>query len=93
MHLKDIQQKLFSIIKLISIALITSAIGLEIWDIQSLITNSHLPNSLHPVLIIARFALSAHFVEGLIAAFYATSKNQMPIKYGTYTFLSVQLVY
>ncbi|AFZ23335.1 hypothetical protein Cylst_1016 [Cylindrospermum stagnale PCC 7417] len=86
MPLKDIQQKLSPIIKVISIVVITSAFFLEIWDIQALITNNELPKSLHPVLIIARFALSAHFVEALIAAYYAPSKNQMPIKYGVYTF-------
>jgi S-adenosylmethionine:tRNA-ribosyltransferase-isomerase (queuine synthetase) len=86
MYLKFIKKKIFPVIKVISILVISSAVILEIWDIQALITNSHLPNSLHPVLLIARFALSAHFAEAIIAAYYAPSKNQMPIKYGTYTF-------
>jgi len=38
-------------------------------------------------LIIARFALLAHFVEGIIAACYAPAKNHQPIQYGVYTFL------
>lgn len=86
MNFKDIKVKLFPIIKVISITLITSAIGLELWNIQTSITNSQLPNFLTPSLIIAHVALSAHFLEGIIAAYYAPSQNQTPIKYGTYTF-------
>ncbi|BAZ31441.1 hypothetical protein NIES4074_39140 [Cylindrospermum sp. NIES-4074] len=86
MDLKYIKQKLFPVIKVISIGLIVSAIGLELWNIQALITNSQLPNGLHLILIIAHIALSAHFVEAIIAAYYAPSKNQTPVKYGIYTF-------
>lgn len=86
MDLTSIKQKLSRIIKVISIALISSAISLEIWNIQTLTTNSQLPNNLHPILIIAHIALSAHFVEAIIAAYYAPSKNQQPVKYGAYTF-------
>ncbi|MBD2690544.1 hypothetical protein [Anabaena catenula] len=86
MNLKDIKEKNFPIIKLISIAVIASAICLEIWDIQTLTTNHHLPIILNPILIIARLALSAHFVEGIIAACYAPAKNHQPIHYGVYTF-------
>ncbi|MBD2386541.1 hypothetical protein [Cylindrospermum sp. FACHB-282] len=86
MNLHDIKKKFFPVIKVISIALITSAIGLELWNIQALTTNSQLPSILNPALIIAHLALSGHFVEGIIAAYYAPSKNQIPIKYGTYTF-------
>jgi hypothetical protein len=86
MKLKYLKQKLFPVIKVISIVVIASAILLELWNIQTLITNSQLPSSLYPILIIAHLALSAHFTEGVIAAYYAPSKNKMPIKYGTYTF-------
>jgi hypothetical protein len=86
MNFKDINQKLFPIIKVISIALIISAIGLELWNIQILITKHQLPSLLNPVLILAHFALSAHFIEGIIAAFYAPSQNHQPIKYAIYTF-------
>ena len=75
MSLKDIKEKLFPVIKVISIVAIATAIGLEIWDIQALTTNNHLPIILNPVLIIARLALSAHFVEGIIAARYAPAKK------------------
>ncbi|MTJ46802.1 hypothetical protein [Dolichospermum sp. UHCC 0259] len=86
MNLKDIKEKLFPIFKIISIALITSAIGLELWNIQTSITNSQLPSILTPPLIIAHIALSAHFLEALIAAYYAPERNQISIKYAAYTF-------
>jgi hypothetical protein len=38
------------------------------------------------LLIIAHIALSAHFIEALIAAYYAPTRNQTAIKYATYTF-------
>jgi type III secretory pathway component EscS len=85
MNLKDIKEKLFPIIKVISIVAIATAIGLEIWNIQALTTNNHLPIILNLVLIIAHLALSAHFVEGIIAACYAPGKNHQP-QYGIYTF-------
>jgi len=87
MNLKDIKQKLFPIIKIISTTLITSAIGLELWNMQTSITNNHqLPSILTPALIIAHIALSAHFIEALIAAYYAPTRNQTAIKYAVYTF-------
>lgn len=86
MNLKDIKQKLFPVIKVISIVAIATAIGLELWNIQALTTNNHLPIILNPVLIIAHLALSAHFIEGIIAACYAPGKNHQPIQYGIYTF-------
>jgi hypothetical protein len=86
MNLKDIKPKLFTIIKFISIPLITAGIGLEIWNIQTIISHNQLPIILNPVLILAHIALSGHFVEGLIAAFYAPAQNHNPIKYAIYTF-------
>lgn len=86
MDSKDIKKKLFKIIKIISIILITSAIGLELWNVYSLLTNSNIPSSLNPIFWIERLAIASHFVEGMIAAYKAPSKNKMPLKYGTYTF-------
>ena len=86
MNLNNIKQKLFPIIKIISTALITSAIGLELWNLQTSITNNQLPSILTPALIIAHIALSAHFIEAIIAAYYAPTRNQTAIKYATYTF-------
>jgi hypothetical protein len=86
MNLKDIKQKLFPIFKIISILLISSSIGLELWNIQTSIINSQLPTILTPALIITHVVLSAHFLEALIAAYYAPTRNQTSIKYAAYTF-------
>ncbi len=86
MDSKDTKSKTFRIIKIISIVLITSAIGLELWNVYALLNNSKLPSSLNPIFWIERFAITIHFIEGVIAAAYAPSRKKMPIKYGTYTF-------
>ena len=86
MNFQDIKQKLFPIFKIISITLITSAISLELWNIQTSITNSQLPSFLTPALIITHVVLLAHFLEALIAAYYAPTRNQTSIKYAAYTF-------
>lgn len=75
-----------SAIKVISTILITSAIGLEIWNMEAILTNSEMPSFLNPIFAIERLAVAIHFVEGVIAACYAPSRNKNPIKYGTYTF-------
>ena len=86
MNLKLIKRDIFTFIKIISTVLITSAIGLESWKIYAVITNTNLPNSLNPIFWIERFAMTSHFIESIIAAFYAPSRKKMPIKYATYTF-------
>ncbi|GAB1543220.1 hypothetical protein NUACC21_58940 [Scytonema sp. NUACC21] len=86
MNLKYTRNLFSNSIKVISIVLITSAIGLELWNIYAVLTNSKLPSSLNPVFWVERFAIAIHFLEGVIAAFYAPSRKKLPIKYGTYTF-------
>lgn len=86
MNLKFINRNIFILVKIISTMLITSAIGLESWNIYAVITNSNLPSSLNPIFWIERFAMTTHFVESIIAAFYAPSRKKMPIKYAIYTF-------
>jgi hypothetical protein len=86
MNIKNFKTPLFTIIKIISIPLITSGIGLELWNIQTLTTKSQIPALLNPVLLLAHIALSAHFLESIIAAYYAPSKNKMPLQYAVYTF-------
>ncbi|MBW4453059.1 MAG: hypothetical protein KME55_10445 [Nostoc indistinguendum CM1-VF10] len=86
MNLKFRKKDIFAFIKIISIVLITSAIGLELWNIYAVITNSNLPSSLNPIFWIERFAMTSHFIERIIAAFYAPSRQKIPIKYATYTF-------
>ncbi|WP_152588678.1 hypothetical protein [Nostoc sphaeroides] len=86
MNLKLIKRYIFTFVKIISTILITSAIGLESWNIYAVITNTNLPSSLNPIFWIERFAMTSHFIESIIAAFYAPSRKKMPIKYATYTF-------
>ncbi|MBE8989813.1 hypothetical protein [Nostoc sp. LEGE 12450] len=86
MNLKLIKRIIFTMVKIISTVLISSAIGLESWNIYALITNSNIPSSLNPIFWIERFAMTCHFIEATVAAFYAPSRKKMPIRYATYTF-------
>ncbi|RCJ24692.1 hypothetical protein A6770_03265 [Nostoc minutum NIES-26] len=80
------KQKLFLLVKIISTVLIASAIILELWNLSALITNNKIPGSLNIIFWIERFAIAAHFLEGVIATIYANSRNKMPLQYGVYTF-------
>ena len=73
-------------IKFISTLLITCAIGLELWNIYAIYTQAQIPNFLHPVFWIERFAVISHLIEGIIAAYFAPLHNKTPLKYGIYTF-------
>jgi hypothetical protein len=86
MNLKYVQKKISPIIKVISIILISSGIGLELSNIYAVLINSKLPSSLNPFFWIERFAITVHLIEAIIAAFYAPSRKKIPIQYGTYTF-------
>ena len=73
-------------IKIISTILIVGVLGLELrnlYALQSQITPLDLP---FPLLWIGRFALVAHFLEGIVAFIYAPSRNQSAIASGIYTF-------
>lgn len=80
------KQKIFSLIKIASTILITSALGLEIWQVYLLLNNASLPNQLYPVLWLGTIALIAHAIEGFIAAFQANTCNKNSLTYGIYTF-------
>ncbi len=82
----SIKRNISNFVKIISTVLITSAIGLELWNIYAVLSDIYVPSSLNPVFWIERFAITSHFIEGIIAAFYAPSRKKMPIKYATYTF-------
>ncbi|MBW4555590.1 MAG: hypothetical protein KME59_06570 [Trichormus sp. ATA11-4-KO1] len=73
-------------VKFISTILITSAIGWELWNVYAAITNIHISSNLNFIFWIERFAVTAHLIEAVIAAFYAPIKQKMPIKYAIYTF-------
>jgi hypothetical protein len=77
---------LLTTIKIISTMLIVGVLGLELrnlYAVQSQMTPFDLP---FPLLWIGRFALVAHFLEGMIAFIYAPSRNQPAIASGIYTF-------
>lgn len=86
MNTKPKKGLVITLIKVTSIVLISSAIGLETWNVYARITSSNLPASLAPVFWIERFAVTIHLIEGVIAAFYAPSIKKIPLQYGAYTF-------
>jgi len=77
---------LLTTIKIISTILIVGVLGLELrnlYAVQSQMTPFELP---FPLLWIGRFALVAHFLEGIVAFIYAPSRKQSAIASGIYTF-------
>ncbi|NDJ23629.1 hypothetical protein GS682_18695 [Nostoc sp. B(2019)] len=86
MNIKQKKKKLFTVIKVISIFFIASAIAWEVGNIYATLTNQKLPNNLNFIFWIERFALVAHLIEGIAAALYAPSKRKDSMQYGTYTF-------
>jgi hypothetical protein len=79
-------KSIFPLIKVISTILITSAIVWELGNIYASYIHLKIPISFTPIFWVGRFALTAHFIEGIIAAFYAPTKSKTPIQYGIYTF-------
>jgi hypothetical protein len=86
MDWKNTSNNFYNVIKVISVVLITSAIGLELWDIYALLNNNKIPSSLTALLWVGRFAITAHLIEAIIALFYASSKDKMPVQFSIYTF-------
>jgi hypothetical protein len=86
MSLTTKKRRFFAFVKVVSVILITSAIGLELWNTYALLTNAQIPSSLNPIIWLERLAITIHFVEGVIAAYKAPSRKKMPIQYGAYTF-------
>jgi len=77
---------LLTTIKIISTMLIVGVLGLELrnlYALRSQMTPFELP---FPLVWIGRFALVAHFLEGMVAFIYAPSRNQSAIASGIYTF-------
>jgi hypothetical protein len=62
------------------------AIGLELWNIYAVLNKAKIPSGIKPIFWIERFAVTAHFIEAIIAAFKASSKDKIWYKYGVYTF-------
>ena len=93
MTLKNTKRKIYTLIKVISLVLITSAIGLELWNIYEILTHSTVLNIPNPIFWIERFAITSHLIEGFIAAYYAHSRNKKAVTTALILFLSAQLVY
>lgn len=77
---------LLLIIKVLSILVISGAIGLELWNLRAAIAQT--PIFVLPDLVVwgGRFALVAHGIEGFVAAIYASRQQKAPIPYALYTF-------
>ncbi|MDJ0800409.1 MAG: hypothetical protein QNJ51_26985 [Calothrix sp. MO_167.B12] len=73
-------------IKLVSIVLILTGIGLELWNLSANFLTTQISNSLHSIIWFARFVVGAHLIEGIIAAYLAPRKNKIAFKYAAYTF-------
>ncbi|GAX36315.1 hypothetical protein [Nodularia sp. NIES-3585] len=82
----NILKTLATMIKVISTIFISGAIGWELWNIYAVINKISIPSSLNFIFWIERFAITAHLIEAVIAAFYAPTKQKTPIKYAIYTF-------
>ncbi|MEC4983729.1 MAG: hypothetical protein SAJ37_02280 [Oscillatoria sp. PMC 1068.18] len=72
---------IFTAIKIVSIGLITGAIGLELYDFGAFMLNFEVINFLKPIILFARIALIAHLIEAIIAWY-----KKQSIRAGFYTF-------
>ena len=82
----NILKTLATMIKIISTIFISGAIAWELGNIYAVMNNISIPSSLNFIFWIERFAMTAHLIEAVIAAFYAPKKQKTPIKYAIYTF-------
>ena len=73
-------------IKIISTVLISGAILLEAWNEMAHVLNQPLPDLFKWVIVIARVALISHFIEAIVAVFYAKDRGKNPLKSAVYTF-------
>lgn len=79
------KKNLFAI-KTISTVLMIGALSLELWNIYAVLNQLQIPASIKPIFWIERVAVAVHFIEAIIAAFNAGSKDKIWYKYGVYTF-------
>jgi hypothetical protein len=86
LKLLPLDTPLTNIIKVLSTILITAAVGLELGNLTTRFISDGSLASLQIVWWIGRIALVAHALEGVIAAFYAPSRQQSPLRYSLYIF-------
>ncbi len=70
--------------KIVSIILITAALGLELWNSYLYFHQAALPTNLQPLFLLANIVLFVHAIEGIIAAINVRNRNRL--FYGVYTF-------
>ena len=75
-----------SLIKILSTILISGAIIWELFNLYLNLIGLKIPDSFQLIFWGGRFAVTAHLIEGIIAGYYASSREKNPIKYGIYTF-------
>ncbi len=73
-------------IKVVSSLLMLSALGLELWNLETVLARGHLPSGINWIFVIERFAVSAHLLEATIAAIFASSRGEKPLPFAIYTF-------
>lgn len=73
-------------IKIIATMVIVAALGLVGWNLYLHLQGESLPTNLNSLFWLGSFVLSAHAIEGIIAATKATAKAKNPWQYGIYTF-------
>ncbi|MEL6437932.1 MAG: hypothetical protein AAFQ80_01570 [Cyanobacteria bacterium J06621_8] len=73
-------------IKILSTILITGALSLDCWNIYLQQHGQSLPPGLSSIFWLGNISLSAHVVEGIIAAIKAPACDRNPLRYGIYTF-------
>ncbi|BAZ39109.1 hypothetical protein NIES4101_50610 [Calothrix sp. NIES-4101] len=77
---------IFTFVKILSIVVMLGAIALESWKLYAFQMHTIIPSSLNLFVWLGIIAILGHFVEAVIAAIYAPSKNKKPFQYGIYTF-------
>ena len=80
------QRQILNTIKIISTVAITGALGLLGADLYLQLQGRTLPDSLNTLFWLGNLALTAHAIQGAIAAFKVISSDRNPWSYGIYTF-------
>ncbi|AFZ01920.1 hypothetical protein [Calothrix sp. PCC 6303] len=88
MNLNQINPNLINLVKVVSTTVMFSAVGLELGNIYALTNSIRVPSNLDIVFVVERIAVTSHFIEAIIAGFFAPAKNKQPIQYAVYTFFT-----
>lgn len=86
MNFAAIQRAIAPPIKILSVVLMASFIGLELYHMGAIATQHILISRLKLPLMLGHIVIASHAIEGAIAALYASSRGQSPWRCGVYTF-------